>query len=114
LRWRREFFLCVCGEYKKKKEEERRRRRRRRGRWTCGGFKAVLPVVADRWSCCGGRRWLFSSLCKGMSLCFFFLLLIDTPFSIFLFAKSVFDAIFSVAVERKNNGGSPFSFLLPL
>jgi len=72
LRWRREFFLCVCGEYKKKKEEEMRRRGRRRGRWTCGGFKEVLPVVADRWSCCGRRRWLFSSLCRGMSLCFFF------------------------------------------
>jgi hypothetical protein len=57
---------------------------------------------------------LLLSMQRHEPLFFFFLLLIDTPFSIFLFAKSVFDAIFSVAVERKNNGGSPFSFLLPL
>jgi hypothetical protein len=28
--------------------------------------------VAGRWSCCGRRRWLFSSLCRGVSLFFFF------------------------------------------
>jgi len=51
--------------------------------WSCWWLSDGAVEVAGRWSCCGGRWWLFSSLCRGVSLCsFFFLLLIDTPFSV--------------------------------
>jgi len=30
----------------------------------------VAVEVVGRWSCCGRRRWLFSSLCRGVSLFF--------------------------------------------
>ena len=50
--------------------------------WSCWWLSDGAVEVAGRWSCCGGRRWLFSSLCRGVSLCFLFFLLIDTPFSV--------------------------------
>jgi len=41
--------------------------------WSCWWLSDGAVEVAGRWSCCGGRRWLFSSLCRGVSLCFLFL-----------------------------------------
>jgi len=53
--------------------------------------------VAGRWSCCGRRRWLFSFLCRGVSLFFFpvlslplylvFFSSLRSPSTIFLFHR---------------------------
>ena len=40
--------------------------------WSCWWLSDGAVEVAGRWSCCGGRRWLFSSICRGVSLCFLF------------------------------------------
>jgi len=48
--------------------------------WSCYWLSDGAVEVAGRWNCRGGRRWLFSSLCRCVSLCFLFFLLIDTPF----------------------------------
>jgi len=51
-------------------------------RWSYWWLSDGAVEVVGRWSCCEGRRWLFSSLCIGVSLCFLFCLLIDIPFSV--------------------------------
>ena len=40
--------------------------------WSCWWLSDGAVEVAGRWSCYRGRRWLFSSLCRGVSLCFLF------------------------------------------
>ena len=73
--------------------------------WSCWWLSDCAVEVTGRWSCYGGRRWLFSSLCRGVSLCFLF-------FSVDRY--SLLSGGVVAAVERKTNSGSPFSFLLPL
>jgi len=50
--------------------------------WSCWWLSDGAVEVVGRWSCCEGRQWLFSSLCRGVSLYFLFCLLNDTPFSV--------------------------------
>jgi hypothetical protein len=76
--------------------------------WSCWWLLDGAVEVAGRWSCCGEATVaLLLSMQRREPLFFsFFLFFVDR--------YSLLSGGVMAAVERKTNGGSPFSFLLPL